>query len=129
MDDFTQGYIEAMFWTDAGPDSEELADATINDLAPEALAKIKADCKAWQEANFGALKLACSSGDNDMARAGHDFWLTRNGHGTGFWDRPELTKIKLGAHDRTNLGESLTKRCQHREVSLCRGDDGLVYII
>ena len=21
---------------------------------------------------------------------GHDFWLTRNGHGSGFWDRPEV---------------------------------------
>ena len=20
---------------------------------------------------------------------GHDFWLTRNGHGAGFWDRPQ----------------------------------------
>ena len=31
-------------------------------------------------------------------QAGHDFWLTRNGHGAGFWDRG------LGA-----LGETLTK--------------------
>ncbi len=23
----------------------------------------------------------------DLAQCGHDFWLTRNGHGTGFWDR------------------------------------------
>ena len=23
-------------------------------------------------------------------QAGHDFYLTRNGHGAGFWDRPEL---------------------------------------
>jgi hypothetical protein len=21
---------------------------------------------------------------------GHNFWLTRNGHGAGFWDKPEL---------------------------------------
>lgn len=30
---------------------------------------------------------------NDKAtldQVGHDFWLTRNGHGTGFWDRPEV---------------------------------------
>tara|TARA_R110002012_G_scaffold295739_1_gene492457 strand:+ start:107 stop:430 length:324 start_codon:yes stop_codon:yes gene_type:complete len=23
-------------------------------------------------------------------QAGHDFWLTRNGHGSGFWDRGTL---------------------------------------
>lgn len=22
--------------------------------------------------------------------AAHDFWLTRNGHGSGFWDKPEF---------------------------------------
>ena len=22
-----------------------------------------------------------------MDHLGHDYWLTRNGHGTGFWDR------------------------------------------
>lgn len=26
----------------------------------------------------------------DWAQAGHDLWLTRNGHGAGFWDRPEI---------------------------------------
>lgn len=26
----------------------------------------------------------------DASRVGHDLWLTRNGHGTGFWDRPEV---------------------------------------
>lgn len=25
-----------------------------------------------------------------MSQMGHDLWLTRNGHGTGFWDRPEV---------------------------------------
>jgi hypothetical protein len=30
--------------------------------------------------------------------AGHDFWLTRNGHGAGFWDR-----------DLGEIGERLTK--------------------
>lgn len=25
--------------------------------------------------------------DKAIEQAGHDFWLSRNGHGTGFWDR------------------------------------------
>lgn len=43
------------------------------------------------------------SGDPDVvaASAGHDFALTRNGHGTGFWDRG------LG-----DLGQSLTTACE-----------------
>ena len=27
------------------------------------------------------------NGVGDASQASHDFWLTRNGHSTGFWDR------------------------------------------
>lgn len=27
---------------------------------------------------------------NMVSQFGHDFWLTRNGHGSGFWDREEI---------------------------------------
>jgi hypothetical protein len=51
---------------------------------------------------------------------GHDFMLTRAGHGAGFWDRGCPKEI----------GEALTKAC-HRVRSeghayLC--DDGRIYI-
>lgn len=39
------------------------------------------------------LELAGSFLEGSPATAsdiGHDFWLSRNGHGVGFWDRPEL---------------------------------------
>ena len=42
------------------------------------------DCLAFYS------KIACYLSDNQIEQAGHDFWLTRNGHGAGFWDRPEL---------------------------------------
>jgi len=29
----------------------------------------------------------CYLSDKSITQAGHDFWLSRNGHGTGFWDR------------------------------------------
>jgi len=29
----------------------------------------------------------CYLSDDAIEQAGHDFWLSRNGHGTGFWDR------------------------------------------
>ena len=47
---------------------------------------------------------------------GHDFWLTRNRHGAGFWDRG------LG-----ELGERLTEACRpYGEVNLYVTDDGKV---
>ena len=29
----------------------------------------------------------CYLADDAIEQAGHDFWLSRNGHGSGFWDR------------------------------------------
>ena len=53
-----------------------------------------------------------------LEQLGHDFWLTRNGHGTGFWDR--------GHGD---LGDKLTQWA--KTFSGCdpyEGDDGKVYL-
>lgn len=49
--------------------------------------------------------------------AGHDFWLTRNGHGCGFWDR-----------DLGEIGDKLTEAAKKfGEVNLYVGDDGFVH--
>ena len=38
---------------------------------------------------------------NDVPRlAGHDFYLTRNNHGTGFWDRDEYNNIAKNASNK-----------------------------
>jgi hypothetical protein len=53
----------------------------------------------------------------DYSQMGHDFWLTRNRHGAGFWDRG------LGA-----LGDRLTSAAHaYGEVDLYVGDDGRLY--
>ena len=53
----------------------------------------------------------------DWEHAGHDFWLTRNGHGTGYWDR-----------DMGSVGARLTEAAKSfGEVYLYLGDDELVY--
>ena len=49
---------------------------------------------------------------------GHDFWLTRNGHGAGFWDRG------LG-----EVGEKLTELAKtYGSSDAYVGDDGKVYL-
>lgn len=54
----------------------------------------------------------------DPEQVAHDFWLTRNRHGVGFWDR--------GLGER---GERLTAACRpYGAVDLYLGDDGLVYV-
>lgn len=35
----------------------------------------------------GWLRVATESGEYDLKRAERDFWVSRNGHGVGFWSR------------------------------------------
>jgi hypothetical protein len=51
--------------------------------------------------------------------AAHDFILTRNGHGTGFWDSGRW---------QSPWGEKLTELCKiYPELHCYVGDDGLIY--
>ena len=121
LDLFTQGYIEALFFTSEGPEEGELGnDTSFADLAPEALAMIRRDCTEFQAEHANLLEEAFAR-DYDEAQAGRDFWFTRNGHGVGYWDRGPLEADALGgalteaAHDAGSIDAYL-------------GDDGLVYL-
>lgn len=120
LDAFTRGYIEAMFFTSATPDDEELEHVTFSDLAPEALSEIIADCTAFNLQADAWLHKAYTmeKPSYDMEQAGRDFWFTRCGHGVGFWDRG------LGA-----TGEELSeiaRKFGNRDMVL--GDDKKVYV-
>lgn len=126
LDSFTQGYIEAMFFTDASdPDDGELQDATFAEFAPGMVTRIQINCEAFQKENADLLAQAYEldgadtrTGQYDAERAGNDYWYTRNGHGTGFWDR------NLG-----QVGEQLANAARKsRSIGLYRGDDGLIYL-
>ena len=49
-------------------------------------------CEVWErEQTIECLAFMvyaeCYLSDAAIEQAGHDFWLSRNGHGSGFWDR------------------------------------------
>lgn len=125
MSDFTDGYIACALWSSVGDGEEgEITDHhTRDDLAPETLAKMLADCRAFFTANEEAI--LCDNGPTDKdgssqaAMAGHDFWLTRCRHGAGFWDgdwpEPYATTLDKAAKAFGN-------------VDLYVGDDGLIYV-
>lgn len=73
-----------------------------HDIAPATLARMRADCDAFYDANHADLNCEGVTFGPDFdqdGRAGHDFWLTRNGHGAGFWDGdwPEPQAARLTA--------------------------------
>ncbi len=91
IDAFTRGYLEAALWTsDPDPGSGqwyEHDDWTIDNIDPKSLARAIEVCKDFQDANREDLDEVSDTYHVDDSQHGHDFWLTRNGHGVGFWDR------------------------------------------
>lgn len=121
LDQFTRAYIKAAYFTDTGDTGQPTANA---ELSADAIARASADCARFQRIAASELRDACGRYGYDRGKAGHDFWLTRNHHGAGFWDRTVLSND--GASD--DLGERLTELAhQAGECSLYQGDDGLLY--
>lgn len=121
LSEFTEGYIECSMWAnlmiytcehehnaydctecdfdeivpelqsaDASPGEydDELTDATRE--------QIERDCRDFVASNIFDL-MACGL---DSAQCGHDFALTRNRHGAGFWDRKHRGTVEDAALDR-----------------------------
>ena len=93
-------YIETALWSSVSDNGEPL-DRIDADIAPETLERFQKDLDAFTERCGNLLD------DLDSGQVAHDFWLTRNYHGAGFWDRglnslgEKLTDIahKYGEYD------------------------------
>lgn len=117
LDDFTQAYVECALWASYDDTGEPLDEFGIGDIMLDSLATMARDCIAFQTMASSFLEQAYAS-KYDCSQAGHDFWLTRNGHGTGFWDRDldELTSKAL-----CDVSKAF------RESYLYIGDNGKLY--
>jgi hypothetical protein len=87
VDDFTEAYIECALWS-----TNDESDAPLDDnygegdIDPATLAEMVADCERFQAENADDIATYPGGRGRCEVMAGHDFWLTRNGHGAGFWD-------------------------------------------
>lgn len=114
MDRFTKSYLETILWAELDPDTGEVFDEKFgfSDFSADAVEIAIKDCTNFQLQNADDLI------DIDDAEAGHNFWLTRRGHGAGFWD------MNLG-----RVGERLTAAAHsYRDCYVYVGYDGKVYI-
>lgn len=148
-DEMLDGYVLAALWStsieedhaarhNAATGENRGADAsmfdigmTADDIDPDTLAKMRADCEAFITTNATDLAKYCErigpwtgtdsrgyvQDEPAMARAGHDFLLTRDLTGSGFQDRG------LG-----ELGDRLADAARaFPEIWVYVGDDGKVY--
>ena len=95
MHEMTQHYLMCALWSSTDnttPQGGEPLDSnySLDDIAPESLAQAERDCLAFLEAHRDLIA-------DQYQQAGHDFWLTRNRHGAGFWagDWEEATRQRF----------------------------------
>lgn len=122
LDVFCHAYIEAALWSSAyGDDGESNLDDGKHELAEVTKHIMRENCRLFltlhgTHIRYEACKAPGAGGFE--AKAGHDFWLTRCGHGAGFWDG-DWTEPNASA---------LTVACKHfGNVDLYIGDDGFIY--
>jgi hypothetical protein len=101
FDEFTKAYIEAALWSttdESTPAGGEPLDSNygVEDIVLKSLVLMAAQCRVFQLQNLKDI------GDR-RSQAGHDFWLTRNHHGAGFWETPDWPK---------DAGQRLTKAAE-----------------
>ena len=106
-------YVTCALWSSIMEDGQtpyDTAGHTIDTMAARALEEMTSELEEFARANADDLKGVTPE------QFGHDFWLTRNGHGTGFWDR-----------GRGEAGERLSEAARKAgERYLYVGDDGKV---
>jgi hypothetical protein len=145
LSEYTLHYLEAMMWSThvhLPVVEEELVDGCMDvegghklfgiseddhlddhfefdDFTSDSLRMAEADCVKffeWIKKEGLAEEVAQYADDGHVA---HDFWLTRNGHGAGFWD---------GDYDE-ELGEKLTEHCDlFVEQYVVAGEDGKLHL-
>lgn len=114
LDEFVRGYLEAALWSSIDQDGEPLErNYYLDDFSWPAIRDAVKECDLFRRE---AGDLLDATGAHDSTNA-FDFWLTRNHHGAGFWDRGY-----------GEIGDRLTRIARsYGEVDLYVGDDGLLY--
>lgn len=120
LDAFTRGYLMAVEWllpTDDSDPEEAKGREDIAGFAPSAVAEAVKDCAKFQTANADHLASYGEISGRDDESAGHDYYLSRCGHGAGFFDRGDedvFNRLQEAAQADGNVDHYI-------------GDDGWIY--
>ena len=124
---FARAYIACALWSsndESTPQGGEPFDAnyTAEDIAPATLADMIREADEFAAQNRADIEAAGLTDE----RAGHCFWLNRNGHGSGFWDEKMTSagdpEPEVQACERLS---DASHAAGSRDIYL--GDDGQIY--
>jgi hypothetical protein len=119
MDPMTRQYLVTALWAELDQSDPNTGgdpldkNCCLNDFDPKTVDAAISDCADFRRRAGGLLD------GLDLSTVGHDFWLTRQGHGAGFWDGDYKEEI----------GQALTKLSKEfGEIGEIYAQDGAVYI-
>jgi len=130
MEKFVDSYLETAFWAtceydengDMGENLDENYDPDV-DLDSESKEQIVNELTDFVEENKFFILKAMRRTANDETQLGHDLWLTRNGHGVGFWDGDWIDcQYK-------DYGQDLTKMAEDLGTQDLYAQDGKVFVM
>ena len=118
---FYNAYVKCALWSTSATSVPRL-DTFYSALHPDTRRQMIRDCMKFFTDNRSVWLAQCVDADthpaDQAALAGHDFWLGREGHVTGFWDgnwkEPAATHLSAAA---TEFGQN----------SIYVGDDELLH--
>ncbi|GAG51329.1 unnamed protein product, partial [marine sediment metagenome] len=115
LDAVVRDYLVAALWADLTADDDQgtpLDNYGIINIAPESIEKAKKEVADFEEKAGDLLD------GLDDGQVGHDIWLSRNGHGAGFFDR--------GYGEKGDKLQDMARDMGTAHIYV--GDDGKVYI-
>lgn len=116
-----EGYVECALWSshyiDFMGDEQNFDKFTVRDIGVPYLRQMIRDCVVFYWRNRNILETLYWGETYTESQCGYDFWLSRNGHGEGFFDRG------LG-----KFGDVLQYSAENQfsPVDLCVNDEGQV---
>lgn len=141
---FLAGYLEAITFTDgtSEADDDELAGMDLTVEGPNGWGdgqlmdmlhdghRFMLEAREIVARHVGLGDLWADGSGYTTERLAHDFWLTRNGHGAGFWSR--RFTYGDGGDEVVGLGDELSALVGHGTsfppLDAYKGDDGRAYL-
>jgi hypothetical protein len=87
FDTFFEHFLICALWSSIDDEGEPMdKHHSITDIDPDCLQRLKAHALSFWTRCWYYLDHEDPAPRNVVQKAGHDFWLTSQGHGCGFWD-------------------------------------------
>jgi len=120
-----RAYASCAIWADLRDEDGDSLDHAydLTDIAPEAATEMREELRSFLADESIADALQFWADHLGEEQIGYDFYLTRNRHGAGFWDRFG------GDTEGARFGRVLTDAAHpYGEACPYVGDDGLIYV-